>query len=66
MIEKQQLEIFVNKFCKLTLNDGFSYIGTVKAITETSITFDDRFDGTYIFDTRFVKSICEVKGEGKW
>ena len=66
MIEKQHLEIFVNKFCKLTLNNGFSYIGTLKEVSETSITFDDRFDGISIFDTRFVKSICEVKGEGRW
>jgi len=62
MIEKEELEVFVNKFCKLILSNGFNYIGTVKKVTETSVTFDDRFDGIYVFDISFIKSICVVRG----
>ncbi|MCF7859698.1 MAG: hypothetical protein K9N07_10330 [Candidatus Cloacimonetes bacterium] len=60
---KDELEIFVDKYCKLILKDGFSYIGRLKKVSETSVTFDDRFDGIYLFDISSVKSICEVRGD---
>ena len=62
MIEKKQLKLFVGKFCKLILNNGFSYIGYLREVGETSIKFDDRFDGIYFFDISFIKSIGGVRG----
>lgn len=62
MIEKKDLEIFVNKYCKLILSNGFSYCGMLMHISETSITFEDRFDGLKIFDISIIKSIGEVRG----
>ncbi len=64
MIEKRQLELFVNKRCKLILSNGFSYCGTLKHISETSVTFEDRFDGLKIIDISYIKSIGETRGGG--
>jgi len=63
MVEKKQLELFINKYCKLILSNGFSYCGLLKSISETSITFEDRFDGLKIIDINYIKSIGEIRGE---
>ena len=63
MIEKKQLEEFIGKFCKLILNNGYNYIGYLKEVGETSIKFDDRFDGIYLFDIDYIKSVGGVKDE---
>lgn len=62
MIEKKQLKLFVGRSCKIILSNGFSYCGILKNISETSITFEDRFDGLKIFDTSIIKSIGEIRG----
>ena len=62
MVERKQLELFIGRYCKLILSNGFSYCGILKHISETSVTFDDRFDGLKIFDVSIIKSIGEVRG----
>lgn len=62
MIEKEELELFINKYCRIILNNGYSYAGYLRKVTLASIVFEDRFDGLKVFDTSIITSIGEVKG----
>lgn len=60
MIEKKQLDLFLNKNCKIILSNGFSYSGILKEVSETTLVFEDRFEGLMIFDLSIIRSIGQV------
>ena len=60
MIEKEDLMYFLDKYCMLILENGFTYSGILKKINEESIVFDDRFQGIKLFDLSIIKSVGQA------
>jgi len=63
MLEKKQLDLFLNKNCKIILSNGFSYSGILKEVSETTIVFEDRFEGLKIFDLNIISGIGQTGGK---
>lgn len=60
MMEREDLTYFLNKYCTIILENGFTYTGILKKINDNSIVFDDRFQGIKIFDLNIITGIGEA------
>lgn len=63
MIEKDELNLFINQQCKIILSNGFTYTGILRKINNSSILFEDRFDGLKILDISIIKGIGQLGGK---
>jgi len=59
-MERKQLNFFVNKYCKIILSNGFTYCGILKEVNETTLVFEDRFEGLKIFDLTIITGIGQA------
>ncbi|RJQ16849.1 hypothetical protein C4573_02175 [Candidatus Woesearchaeota archaeon] len=59
-MEREDLTYFVNKYCNIILENGFTYTGILKKINDNTIVFDDRFQGLKIFDLSIITGIGEA------
>ncbi len=60
MIEKEELKIFLSKYCTISLDNGFFYSGTLKKINEHSVVFDDRYDGHKVISISIITGIGQA------
>ena len=64
MMNKEELQYYLdkNKKIKITLKNNFRYNGKILELFETSLRFEDKFDGVLTIPYEEIRLISEIGG----
>ena len=65
MITIEQITPFKGMYCKIILSNGFAYCGVLKEISDSTVLFEDRYDGKKLIDISIIRSIGGVSRDEK-